>query len=130
MPRSIKDLADDLCKTERPVGVILSDESVIGLLIAAARFYAGYANLAASGPEERTKIENITAETTLTLSEFSVIRPLWLLYVERETALQLEATRVMGADPFGRSSSEVAAEIQQVEGEMANKSYVEPYLTV
>ena len=36
----------------------------------------------------------------------------------------------MGADPFGRSSSEIAAEIQQVEGEMANKAYVEPYLTV
>lgn len=129
MPRSIKELASDLCQTERPVGVIISDESIKGLLIAAVRFYAGYANLTASR-EERTEVEDITEETTLTLSEWSIIRPLYLLYVERETALQLEATRVMGADPFGRSSSEIAAEIQQVEGEMANKAYVEPYLTV
>nr|DAY72180.1 MAG TPA: hypothetical protein [Caudoviricetes sp.] len=129
MPRSINELAADLCQTERPVGVILSDVSVKGLLIAAVRFYAGYANLTESG-EERTEVEDINEETTLTLSEWSIIRPLYLLYVERETALQLEATRVMGADPFGRSSSEIAAEIQQVEGEMANKAYVEPYLTV
>lgn len=129
MPRSINELAADLCQTERPVGVILSDVSVKGLLIAAVRFYAGYANLTESG-EERTEVEDINEETTLTLSEWSIIRPLYLLYVERETALQLEATRVMGADPFGRSSSEIAAEIQQVEGEMVNKAYVEPYLTV
>lgn len=129
MPRSINELAADLCQTERPVGVILSDVSVKGLLIAAVRFYAGYANLTESG-EERTEVEDINEETTLTLSEWTIIRPLYLLYVERETALQLEATRVMGADPFGRSSSEIAAEIQQVEGEMANKAYVEPYLTV
>ena len=129
MPRSINELAADLCQTERPVGVILSDVSVKGLLIAAVRFYAGYANLTESG-EERTEVEDINEETTLTLSEWSIIRPLYLLYVERETALQLEATRVMGADPFGRSSSEIAAEIQQVEGEMANKAYIEPYLTV
>ena len=121
MPRSIRDLASDLCQTERPIGVILSDASICGLLIAAVRFYVGYTNLSAS-VDHRT--------TPLTASEWSIIRPLFLLYVERETALQLEATRVMGADPFGRSSSEIAAEIQQVEGEMADKAYVEPYLTV
>lgn len=129
MPRSIRDLASDLCQTEHPIGVILSDASICGLLIAAVRFYVGYTNLSAS-VDHRTTLEEITEETPLTASEWSIIRPLFLLYVERETALQLEATRVMGADPFGRSSSEIAAEIQQVEGEMADKAYVEPYLTV
>lgn len=129
MPRSIRDLASDLCQTERPIGVILSDASICGLLITAVRFYVGYTNLSAS-VDHRTTLEEITEETPLTASEWSIIRPLFLLYVERETALQLEATRVMGADPFGRSSSEIAAEIQQVEGEMADKAYVEPYLTV
>lgn len=129
MPRRIKDLTEDLCKTERPVGVILSDASVVGLLVSAVRFYAGYANLKESG-DERTDIEEINQDTTLTLSEWTLIRPLFLLYVERETALQLEATRVMGADPFGRSSSEIAAEIQQVESEMSSNSFVEPYQTV
>lgn len=129
MPRSIRDLASDLCQTERPIGVILSDASICGLLIAAVRFYVGYTNLSAS-VDHRTTLEEITEETPLTASEWSIIRPLFLLYVERETALQLEATRVMGADPFGRNSSEIAAEIQQVESEMADKAYVEPYLTV
>lgn len=129
MPRSINDLTIDLRTTERPIGVILSDDSVVGLLVAAVRFYAGYANLVESG-ERRTDVEEINKDTTLTASEWSLIRPLFLLYVERETALQLEATRVMGADPFGRSSSEIASEIQQVEADMANKSFVEPYITV
>ena len=129
MPRSLKELTADFKQTERPIGVIISDENIDGLLISAVRFYAGYANLSAT-KDSRTEIDDITTETELTLSEWSLIRPLFLLYLERETALQLEATRVMGADPFGRSSSEIASEIMQVESEMAKKAYVEPYVTV
>ena len=126
---TITSLANDLCETERPIGVILPNETIIGLLVSATRFYAGYSPLAAN-KWEKTTSEDITADTDLTLSEWSLIRPLFLLYVERETALQLEASRVMGADPWGRSSSEISAEIQQAESEMSHKAFCQPFFTV
>ena len=129
MAQRIEDFARDLMETERPVGVIISDEVIIAQLVAATRYYAGFANLDAT-QGRRTTVDDITKDTTLTLSEWSLIRPLFLLFVERETALQLEASRVMGAEPFGRSSSEISAEIQQVESEMAHKAFYEPYMTV
>jgi hypothetical protein len=46
------------------------------------------------------------------------------------TALQLEASRGMGADPFGRSSSEVAIEITQLESEMPRKAFYQPIITI
>jgi hypothetical protein len=59
-----------------------------------------------------------------------MIRPLFLLYLERETALQLEASRGMGIDPFGRSSSEVAGDIVQMELGYPHAAAFQPIFTV
>jgi hypothetical protein len=55
---------------------------------------------------------------------------LFLLYVERETALQLEASRGLGLDVFGRSSGEVAGDIAQAEAEMPHRAFCKPIVSV
>ena len=121
---TIQELAAHLY-AERPAGVIIDEEAVTACALAAVRFYAGYADLEADQAEERrTVLENIRPETELTAGEWSVIRPLFMLYAERETAYQLEASRAMGVDVFGRSVSEISNEILQVENEIPLKAFV------
>lgn len=148
----LKDLVSDFMKLERPNANILSESEVLAQLLAAAKFYAGFAgphfeSLVKNGePDENGSTichhhehrkpgigwphETIDENTDITISEWSLIRPLFLLYVEREAALQLEASRVMGADVFGRSSSEISGEILQVESEMPHKAFWWPVITV
>lgn len=49
--------------------------------------------------------------------EWAVIRPLFLLYVERETALYLEAAQVLGVTLFGRGSEAVQKAIAAAESD-------------
>lgn len=65
--------------------------------------------------------QDITIETRLTLSEWGVIKPLAELFAERENALIQEASRVAGHEVFGRSSSEIAADIQNYRNEYLRK---------
>jgi len=125
---TLTELADTFAKDERPAGNLLDDAAVLAQAVAATRYYAGFAMLRAH--DGATTPPDITGTTTITTSEWALIRPLFLLYVERETAIQLEASRGMGADPFGRSSSEVAAEITQIEAEMPCKAFFHPVVTV
>lgn len=110
---------------ERGAANILPIESVTAQAVAAVSFYAGFAELThlAEGAD-------IDGSLEITLSEWAEIRPLFLLYVERETALQIEATRGMGADVFGRSSSEVGGEIMQMEGDLPRRVFCLPIVTV
>jgi hypothetical protein len=119
----LADLAKSFAEDERPAGNLLDDESVLAQAIAATRFYAGFAALRDHDGKE-------PPEQSITTSEWALVRPLFLLYMERETALQLEASRGMGADPFGRSSSEVAIEITQLESEMPRKAFYQPIITI
>ncbi len=103
----ISELAARYDNEERPAGNLLDIDQIAAQLKAAARFYAGYAVLEAwLGVDPRPS--DVTDSTPISLSEFAVIRPLFLLYLERENAIQLEASRGMGVDPFGRQSSVVA----------------------
>lgn len=72
----------------------------------------------------------IIDDAEVTESDWAIIRPLFLLYVEREQALMQEATRVMGADPFGRSSSEIASDINTYEAELGRKAFIQPVLSI
>lgn len=109
--------------SERPAGNILETPDIIAQAIAAVSFYAGYAALsthlaipiADPAPDPPTPYPEITGATEISVSEWALIRSLFMLYVERENALQLEASRGMGIDPFGRSSSEVIADITLME---------------
>lgn len=125
----LADLAKSFAEDERPAGNLLDDDSVLAQAIAATRFYAGFAALRDHEDKEPPE-QSINGDTGITTSEWALVRPLFLLYMERETALQLEASRGMGADPFGRSSSEVAIEITQLESEMPRKAFYQPIITI
>lgn len=108
---------------ERGATNILAPESVTAQAVAAVSFFAGFAVL--------SDTEQPIGETlNLTDSEWGWIRPLFALYVEREQALQLEATRGLGADVFGRSSSEIATDIERQEAELPRRAFLQPVFTV
>lgn len=118
-------LVQRFADNERGAANILPIESVTAQAVAAVSFYAGFAELThlAEGADIGGSLE-------ITLSEWAEIRPLFILYVERETALQMEATRGMGADVFGRSSSEVGGEIMQMEADLPRRVFCLPIVTV
>lgn len=124
----LADLAQTFATQERPAGNLLDDDTVLAQAVAATRFYAGYATLRAHDGAGSAPV--IDGDTVITTSEWALIRPLFMLYAERETALQLEASRGMGIDPFGRSASEIAAEIAQAEADMPRRAFFQPILTV
>lgn len=124
----LADLAQTFATQERPAGNLLDEETVLAQAVAATRFYAGFAALRAH--EGVTPVPDIDGDTAITTSEWALIRPLFLLYAERETALQLEASRGMGIDPFGRSASEIAAEVAQAEADMPHRAFYQPIITV
>ncbi|MCM1128950.1 MAG: hypothetical protein NC211_03600 [Alistipes senegalensis] len=124
---SLSDLAKGFAENERPAGIVIGDDAVLAQIIAAARFYAGYAVLCS---HESMDPGDVDEKTDITTSEWAIIRPLFLLYVERENAIHLEASRNMGVDPFGRSSSEISGEIAQMEAELPHKAFYEPIVTV
>jgi hypothetical protein len=123
---------------ERPAGNILDNPTLTALAIKAVEFYSGYGALATHlaipiadpAPDPPAPYPAITASTDVSVSEWSVIGPLFLLYVERENAIQLEASRGMGIDPFGRSSSEVAGDIANLELDFPHRAFQRDILTI
>jgi hypothetical protein len=104
------------------VGSMLDTPAVAKHLMRAIRQYAGHAVVAALPPltgQAHSPIpatDDIAANNfDLNLSELSIIRPLFELYCEHANALMLESSRAMGIDPFGRTSSEVMADIKEYE---------------
>lgn len=118
----LSDLVSRFVERERGAANILPVEQVMAQAIAAVGFYAGYSAL----DDE----SDITDQIDISVSEWAVIRPLFVLYVERENALQMEATRSLGADPFGRSSSEAANDIAQIENDLPRRVFYQPVVTI
>jgi len=111
---------------ERGAANILPSESVTAQAVAAVSYYAGFAAL--TNLEEGAAIDE---SVDITVSEWAEIRPLFVLYVERETALQMEATGILSAGGgYGRSSSEVGGEIAQIEADMPRRVFFHPVVTV
>jgi hypothetical protein len=123
--KSLFDMVNRFALNERIVGNLLSGEQLNALAIAATEFYVGYAVLTQAQPSNA-----ISIETILTLSELALIKRLFMLYVERETALQLEASRGLGVDVFGRSVSEVISEISLYEAELPRLAFFADISTV
>ena len=131
----IEQRAQAFIEHERPSGLMLDPDPVTAQAVAAARFYGGFARL--DEPWARLAVDpdapdlaTIDATTPLSDSEWALVRPLFLLYLERETALMLEASRGLGVDVFGRSTSEIATDITLVEQEMAHRAFLFPVLTI
>ncbi len=116
-------------EVERPLSVVIDQVTVLALAIAAARFYAGYALL-----ETRIDVDepypDIDENTEISDSEWALIKPLFHLFVERETAIQLEASRGLGVDVFGRLTSEIEQDIARVQSEMPMNAFCQPVETI
>lgn len=123
---ALSELVDRFLQHERGAANILPPESVSAQALAAVEFYAGFAEL--ESPPGLG--QSVTTGIDLSLSEWAEIRPLFLLYVERESALQMEATRSMGAEIFGRNSSEVGSDISQLEADFPRRVFCCPIITV
>ncbi len=123
----ISDIVSQFLAEERSVAVLLSESQVEALAKAAVSFYGGYADLASC---PNTTLRDITSAVELTISEWALIKPLFLLYVERETALQIEATGMQGVSGFGRNSSEVNMEIANLEREFPQKAACSAAFTI
>lgn len=100
-----------------PIGCVLLDDQVERSLRDATRQYCGYANLESEQVIDSMAqaVADSSQDIDLSLGELSVIRPLWMLLLERENSMALEASRSQGAEVFGRSVAEVQADIRDYE---------------
>lgn len=126
---SISDRVDEFLLQERMVSNMLDTPVALTLAVTATVFYAGFAGIE-SRDALTPPLPKISPDTVLNDSEWAVIRPLFYLYCERETATQLEASRGSGVDVFGRSSSEIGQEIMQAEMELPKRAFVQEIITV
>lgn len=124
----LSELVSQFATQQRPAGNLLDEPTLLAQAVAATRFYAGYAVLRAR--DGVAPAPEIDEELDISESEWALIHPLFMLYAERETALQIEASRGMGIETFGRQVSEIAAEITQAESEMPRKAFYQPIVTV
>lgn len=126
MVMTLEALASRFANDERGAANILPAESVLALAVAAVSYYAGFAELEHGGDGQ-----SIDGTLEITMSEWAEIRPLFVLYVERENALQLEATGILSAGGgFGRSSSEITSDITQLEADLPRRVFFHPIMTV
>lgn len=125
-----------LLDVEQSSGMMLDPAQVTALAIKATLFYAGYARMVTAwdaleaDPDSTDPDPAITDETLIHDSEWALIGPLFALYVERETALMLEASRGLGVDVFGRAVSEIATDITLKEQEMPHQAFMYPAQSV
>lgn len=145
------ELATEYQSTRLSGGLVLEVSEVTDCAVRAARHYAAYGNIrslslsdqlpespapgatvipAATDPEpsvvESLPIKNLghlTSDTEVTVGEWSSIQPLFTLYVERENAMRLEASRAMGVEVYGRSVGEIAQDISREEEAMPQKAF-------
>ena len=119
---------------ELPIGCVLTEEQIARHLRDAVRQYCGYARLTSAQSLDTVHSDLYTTATPdtapsavdvdLTHSELAIIRPLWLLYIEKENAMALEASRSQGADPYGRNTAEVTQSILDYELSLPRLTFV------
>lgn len=103
----------------------------------AAEVVIGYNGTIYDAPPRPPKVPTYPAPTTplsadsdITDGEWGLIRPLYMLYVERENARGLEASRGMGVDVYGRTVDQVEADIRQYETELQRLAFAQTIETV
>jgi hypothetical protein len=148
----VLDLVTEYAATRSPGWLALTEPQTLAACIDATRYYAAYGNVSSLSLSDRLPgapdpgstsippgpdpvpdsvpslpVKNlmfIDENTELTVGEWSVIRPLFVLYVERENAMLLEASRAAGIEVYGRSVSEVAQDITMMETEtLPNRAF-------
>lgn len=114
-------------------GLVIDMPDVTKAMLKAVRFYAGYAEVSyffKQDPSVTPALTQLTDAVTLTTSEWAIIQPLFNAYADHENALRLEASRGLGVDVYGRSSSELSAEIKQLELDLPRKAFYQPFVGV
>lgn len=150
--RPLADLAVEFYSLSRPAGTVISLEQCQQHAVEAARKYAAYGSLsfyAAPPPDSSTPDASPThalvadigrveypnkivvgADCRVTLGEWDLIRPLFVLYFERENARALEASRVLGVEVYGRAVAEIEQDISRAEDALPALAFSQPILTV
>jgi hypothetical protein len=131
----------EFTSVRRPGWLVMSDDELGQYGLEAVRYYAGWGDIKsishsdvlpgagvtftpADPPAELVPslpikdLALITEAIDLSVGEWAVIRPLFVLYVERENALRLEASRASGLEVYGRSVSEITSDIARMEDEI------------
>lgn len=110
---TLSDLVAQYVATRRPGWLVLEDDEVMAQAVDAVRYYLGFGTLG----EAVTLLEDVTETTEVSASEWAVISPLFVLYIEKENGLRLEASRAAGLDFYGRQASEIEGDIRVMKDE-------------
>lgn len=115
-----------------PIGCVLTEEQVERSLRDATRQYCGHADLESGTDVDGQALtgKEPGQDVVLNTSELSIIRPLWLLYMERENSTALEASRSQGAELFGRSVAEVQMSILEYEMRLPQLAFSAEWVTI
>ena len=137
---TLADLVAEYVATRSPGWLVLTEAEAAECAVAALRFYAAHGVIASlitvdpDGLPADTSVDLrlVQLEVDLTTGEWSIVRPLFGLYVEREQALRLEASRAAGLDVYGRPVSEIAGDIAVMEGPdgVPSRAFATPAVTV
>lgn len=74
--------------------------------------------------------QQIAADTQLTFSEIEVIRPLWMLFNEKEISGMMELSRGMGVEQAMRSVAEVEMAIAEYQMRLPDLAFYEPVRSI
>lgn len=96
-----------------PFGLILSEQEEQAQAVNAARQYAAWGDIASLG--DSPVLATLDADTVIDEGEWAIIKPLAALFIERENARALEASRGVGVDVYGRDVNTIEADIRQYE---------------
>ncbi len=140
----LSEIADRICDDAPQATHMLDRVATEACIKKAVRYYCGFAKLTNPPLAPDLIHDPIDASPFLTenanpqldqdfdinLSENDIIEPLYTLYIEKENAILLEASRGMGTDPYGRSVSEIEAQILQREEELPKAAFLELIVSV
>jgi hypothetical protein len=97
-------------------GLIIEDADVVKQAVIAARQYLAWGDIASiAAGDPLAGLDDMDENCDVSPSEWGLLKPLVMLYVERENARALEASRGQGVDVYGRSVSEIDQSITQYE---------------
>ncbi|AUZ05270.2 hypothetical protein ADP71_17430 [Vitreoscilla sp. C1] len=122
------------------VTTLLDEVSLEALFIEAVHEYQAWAALKVEQPRLQTVGEVsewvsdevvVNANTTLSASEWGIIKPLAYFYVERQEALVQEASKNHMHELFGRTSSEIEQDITAYRNDQLRRlAFRMPIITV
>jgi hypothetical protein len=114
-------------QTRAPGWLVLAAPEANDCALRAVQFYAGYGPIRSlNGTDPITDLSTVDLTVVLTPGEWSIIFPLFLLYLEFENAQRLEASESDGVQKWGRSSETIKQDIDKLQEDMPKRAFVYP----